>query len=198
MKKVQYLSLIFFIVNSFIYSQNCCYENLSINFTFEVKVNRMKDSCQLSVLIFEKESLKRIQTISMTSDYIFENDFTDCESVRSYVTSVNDTVQDTDNDFGNLIVADFDFNGNEDIVIKKNSGGNGGPMYAFYLQKNGRFIKDDFLTSKIEFFPSIINKSRKTLTTLVHANAVQQCKKVYQYYPEKEIWKLVKKELVEY
>ena len=198
MKKLNYLTLIFFLVHSFVYSQNCSYANLSKDFTFEVKVNRMKDSCQISVLVFQKKSPEKIQAISFTSDYIFENDFTGCSSVRSYSTHINDKLQDADNDFGNIIVADFDFNGNEDIAIKRNSGGNGGPMYAFYLQKNGKFIKDVFLTSKIEFFPSHINKSQKTLTTLVHANASQRCKKIYQYYPKNEVWKLVKKVFVDY
>ena len=43
----------------------------------------------------------------------------------------------------------------EDFAIKKDSGGNGGPLYEFYLQNvRQKFVKDDFLTNTLEFFPS--------------------------------------------
>ena len=158
----------------------------------------MKDSCQVLVSVFQKTSARKIQTVQFTADYIFENDFTDCSAVRSYTTHVNDKLPDTDNDFGNLIVADFNFDGFEDIAVKRNSGGNGGPMYAFYLQKDGTFYNNQFLTETIAFFPTQINKSQHTLTTLVHANAYQQCKKVFQYDPKKEHWKLIRKVFVNY
>lgn len=199
MNKLKYTFLIFLI--SFLSNgQKCIHKNLSKSYDFEIELNRINDdvSCKITLNITDKITSKEVQKIIINSEFIFEKDFKDCSKTRSYSTNVNDKEIDIDNDFGDLIIADFNFDKKEDIAIKRDSGGNGGPLYEFYIQNNNqKFIKDNFLTNTLEFFPSDINMLKKTLTTLVHANAYQKCKIVYKYNLKNKKWKRISKNFVE-
>ena len=105
-----------------------------------------------------------------------------CENVRSYSTNVNDTLIALDNDYGDLIIADFNFDNKDDFAIKRNSGGNGGPEYDYFLQSsNNNFIKNSYLSDSLVFFPSEISKEKKCLMTLVHAGVCHMGKHIYHY-----------------
>ncbi len=98
-----------------------------------------------------------------------------------------------DNDFGDLVVADLNFDSREDFAMIKDSGGNGGPVYNFYIQnESGEFILDKFLTEKMEFFPTRIVKSNRTLITKVHANVCQVGEHTYQLDVKLNKWKQIK------
>lgn len=183
-----------------VYGQNCFHSNLSKKFDFKIDLLRFNESaCDVSIHISEKKDKRNIQIIKFKSEFIFEKDYTDCTTVRSYSTNIKNNTTDIDNDFGDLIVADFNFDGKEDFAIKRESGGNGGPIYFFYLQvNNSKFILDKFLSNNLEFFPFEINHKKKTLTTLVHANAYQKCKSIFKFNPTSKNWKLVSKVLIEY
>ncbi len=199
MKKLKY-SFLIFLISLLANGQKCLHTNLSKSFNFAVELERVKDSssCKIILKVIDKKTSKNTQEIIINSEFIFEKDFKDCGKTRSYSTKINDKTIDEDNDFGDLIIADFDFDGKEDFAIKKDSGGNGGPLYEFYIQKiNNEFVKDDFLTNTLEFFPSKIDNSKKTLTTLVHANAYQRCKMIYKYNPKIKKWKRISKSFVE-
>ena len=113
---------------------------------------------------------------------MFSSDFDICKDVRSYVTGFHAKTQAADNNFGNLIVTDLNFDGREDFAVKRGSGGNGGPFYDYYIQsRNGKFIRQNFLSDEMVFFPSKINKSRQMLTTYVHAGACALSEHIYQY-----------------
>lgn len=199
MKKTKYAFLLF-LISSISYGQKCNHTNLSKAYNFSVKLERIKDSsaCKITLNILDKVTSKELQRIIINSEFIFEKDFKDCSKIRSYSTNINEKEIDVDNDFGDLIIADFNFDGKEDIAIKKDSGGNGGPLYEFYTQNtNNKFIKDTFLSNTLEFFPSYINKSKKTLTTLVHANVYQRCKMVFKYNSKWNKWKRISKTFVE-
>lgn len=193
-------NFLIFLISFLPNGQKCIHTNLSKSYDFSTKLMRVNETsaCKITLSIIDKKTSKEIQKIIINSEYIFEKDFKDCSKIRSYSTSVNNKEIDIDNDFGDLIVADFNFDGKEDIAIKKDSGGNGGPLYAFYTQnRNRKFILDSFLTNTLEFFPSIINKSKKTLTTLVHANVYQSCKMIYKYNSKEKKWKRISKSFVE-
>jgi len=119
--------------------------------------------------------------------------FDDCKNVKSYSTKVNSELPiGGGNDSGNFIVADFNFDGLEDFAIKRDPGGNGGPLYAYFLQaEDKKFYKSSYLSNLVEFFPIEINTIKKTITTLVHANAYQKNKRTFKYNPETKKWKLI-------
>ena len=161
--------------------QVCYHKHLSKQYNFRTEIRRIKnadslfDSCIVTVIISYKNSNKSVQRIRYSSTYFFDTVFRDCNFVRSYITGKNKNVDAYDNDYGDFIVADFNFDNKDDIATKNNSGGNGGPEYYYYIQdNNGKFVVNKFLSEKMGYFPSSINKRSKTLTTTVHAN-------VYQY-----------------
>jgi hypothetical protein len=139
-------------------------------------------------------SKKQVQKILANGTYLFSNVLKNCDFVRSYATGFNKGNEVVDNDFGDLIIADLNFDGKDDFALKKDSGGNGGPVYNFYVQNNGKFILDKFLTEQMEFFPTRINKNNKTLTTFVHANAYQLGEHTYRFAANK--WKETKHKLI--
>ena len=102
-----------------------------------------------------------------------------------------------DNDYGSLIVADFNFDGREDVAIKNDSGGNGGPLYNYYLQNaKGIFVIDDFLTNTVQFFPSEINSLKKYLVTTVHATATQLSETTYRLDTATGQWKKINQRFI--
>ncbi|MDP3929831.1 MAG: hypothetical protein Q8R57_12480 [Bacteroidota bacterium] len=198
-----------FILNIFIFSfkcfgQTCLHKDISKQFNFETNLTRIKtknlfDSCIVKITIIQKETNKPVQTIKIISDYFFEGVYTDCNSKRSYVTLKNLNIEPCDNDFGDIIVADFNFDNREDVALKKDSGGNGGPDYNYYLQDStGKFIINKYLTNNMGYFPIYINGRSKTLTTLVHANAKEQCKSTYKLDTLTNKWKKISKTFVDY
>lgn len=184
--------------SSFGNAQTCNYKKLSRTFDFIVGLQRKQQDATVSVIVVAKSSNKTVQTIQFYSEFIFDTDFKDCNAVRSYSTGINKDITEIDNDFGTFIVADFNFDGKEDFAIKKDSGGNGGPLYRYYLQENGQFKLDVFLSDTMGFFPSEINPDTKTLVTLVHANAYQLSKNSYQYNPKAKNWKKKKTTFLTY
>ncbi|NHM07502.1 hypothetical protein G4D82_09745 [Flavobacterium sp. CYK-4] len=189
---------LFFICSLVVNGQNCLHKNLSKDFNFKIELQRIKDAeCKISLSIINKHT-QAIQSINFDSESIFEKDFKDCSTVRSYTMSIRNKLPGNDNDFGDLIIADYNFDGKEDFAIKKDSGGNGGPLYSYYLQSdNSKFIFNEYLSNQVEFFPSIIDAKKETLTTIVHANAYQDCKTVYKYDSKNKNWKVINRTYVE-
>jgi len=92
-----------------------------------------------------------------------------------------------------LIIVDFNFDGKDDIAIINDSGGNGGPLYNFYIQnQKGLFSLNKFLTEQMSFFPAYINKKEKTLTTFVHAGVNRIAKTIYKFNVADQTWKQIK------
>ena len=183
--------------------QDCSQNSLSNFFNFNTKLTRIHtdnlfDSCIVELKVYNKSNNKLIQTIEFSSTYFFEKVFNDCNNVRSYITEKNQHIDVEDNDFGDLIVADFNFDKKDDFALKKDSGGNGGPVYIFYIQNdNGEFEVDSFLSENMNFFPSKIDANKRTLTTLVHANVYEMCKKTYKLNSN-NYWIMAKKRFVKY
>ena len=182
--------------------QTSSYHNVSKSFDFKVKIHRgmlMEDPCIVTVLLQSKISKKAIQTIKYKAGFLSEDVFTDPNFVRSYSTGKNRKVEVSDYDFGDLVISDLNFDGRDDFAIKNDSGGNEGPFYNFYIQnKNGSFFIDKFLTDSVGSFPKHIIKETKTITTLIHANAHEECKTSYQFNTKKSKWKTIKRTFVKY
>jgi len=167
------------------FGQECVYKDLSKTLYFSVDVTRHDngwlDSCSVKIDIFRKEGNLKAQEIRFESNNLFPKSFIDKTTSRSYTTGYNENIKDNENDWGDLILADFNFDGEEDFAIKGEEGGNGGPLYLFYIQdKSGAFAIDQFLTEEMIFFPKKIDPAKKQLTTLVRANTYEDCERVYQ------------------
>lgn len=182
--------------------QTCLHKNLSKDFNFEIKVKKIKipkeeiDSNAVKIIIYNKIANKK-QEFNFGASYLFKKTFIDCKTVRSYSTGINKNAEIIDNDFGDFIVADFNFDNREDFAVKNDSGGNGGPTYNFYIQdKNKNFALDKFLTTQMAFFPSKFIAKNKRLVTYVHANAYQLSENVFEYNELSKKWKYKASRLV--
>ncbi|WDF78933.1 hypothetical protein PQ469_02800 [Mucilaginibacter sp. KACC 22773] len=174
------------------------YSKLSHKFVFKIQATWFKDTddvarvsnVKLSIL---NKTTNDQQVISFLPGWFFEGVFKSDSASRSYVTGYNKSLEVIDYDFGDLVIADLNFDGKEDLAIKYDSGGNGGPIYNFYLQDNkGYFHKDNYLTDRVGSFPREIDIKHKTITTQVHANVRHEGRKTFKYYPKTKQWRLVK------
>lgn len=191
-----YLIILFFL--SFIFrltGQTCFFTNLSDSFNFKVELIRHKDkgeytsSCTVKLSIYRKSSNKINQSITYESLVLFDKVFKNGGLVRSYQTGKNDSLLFMDNDFGDLIVADFNFDGLDDFAIIKDSGGNGGPVYYYYIQNsNSKFVCNKFLSDTMEFFPVKISKKDQTLETHVHIGVCSYSEMIYFYSYKTNTW----------
>jgi len=183
-------------------AQTCVYRNLSHHYTFKViSVKNTADEVgtsarKVSLLIFKNNKLN--QQINFGAEYLFEGVFKKDTASRSYITGKNKNADVPDYDYGDVVIADLNFDGKEDIAVKHDSGGNGGPRYNFYLQDmHGTFKIDHYLTDYIKSFPEEINNKQKILRTQTHANMRQEASKLFQYNPKTKKWKLLKWEMVD-
>jgi hypothetical protein len=163
--------------------QSYTHTDLSKAFTFTTSLAQAGDSAYqnvhvtykihvASITVSSKLTKKPPQLIRFYTGPLFSAAYHNCNAARSYSTGKNRDADATDNDYGDLIVADFNFDGREDFAAKNDSGGNAGPLYNYYIQQtSGQFTLDQFLTREMQFFPDDINKARRTLTTRVHAGA---------------------------
>lgn len=157
--------------------QACVHADLSNSLTFRVslaadKARATAEAKLVTVAITSTTNGKLHQSIRFPTGLLFSSIYQDCKATRSYSTGKNRDADATDNDYGDFIVADFNFDGLEDFAAKNDSGGNAGPLYNYYIQQaNGQFSPDQFLTQEMQFFPDDISPRRRTLTTRVHAGA---------------------------
>lgn len=150
-----------------IFGQICIHDDLSktLRITTEVK-RRPGDSiealeCPVEVTIIDKVSKKTIQQISFKAYTLGYRSFVSCNCVRSYSTGKNRSAVITDTDFGDIVVADFNFDSREDIAVRSDDE-NGGTYYRFYIQgKDKQFRLDPFLTDSMQFVPTYFNKAKK-------------------------------------
>lgn len=175
-------------------AQHCTLSALSSQFSLDVEHRRdlrreSQDTSWVRVIVTNKRTGNR-QVIRFTANWLFANVFQNCRATRSYSTGVRKSAEVLDNDYGDVIVADFNFDGLDDFAIKRDSGGNAGPTYIFYVQqKNGAFIPDLFLTERMESFPEIRTKQR-ALVTHVYAGGMRGCRTSYHYNNERRSWRL--------
>ena len=144
---------------------------------------------QVAILIIDKRTQRQIQAIRYYSTHLYGGDFKDCQSARSYSTGKNQDAAVSDNDFGDIVVADFNFDGRDDFAIKKESA-NRGAVYTYYVQdSDGHFSLDTFLTETVSWGPYKLNAANKTLQTLIIANVRYMGETTYRFNTKSRKWK---------
>ncbi len=181
-----------FIVRKFIY------HNLSNQFDISLQIRRfisndgIGDSSIVSAVLINKKFHTIFDSVLVKSTLYFCNYFEKDDNVRSYSSGINVQKPIIDNYFGDIIIADLNFDRKDDIAIISDMGGNSGPLYKFFLQNNEhKFVLDRYLTDSMEFFPTIINKGEKTLTTYGHAGVMWVGRHIYKLDIETNTWKLL-------
>jgi len=141
-------------------------------------------------LLVDKASKVTLDSIELYSHFYYESIFKDCKNVISYSTKFNIGKKLVNNDYGDIIVADFNFDNKDDIALINDMGGNGGVFYSYFVQnKDRQFIKDMYLTDSMTYFPSEMNKTKKTLTTYVHAGVCGLGEHIYTFNINNNCWK---------
>lgn len=177
---------------------NCDYKNLSETFVFEVEVVQKSVAFYaITIQILNTKTGKRQDAISFSSTR-FEGAFTDCNASRSYTTAYrSNSLEAADNNFGDFVVADLNFDGLEDFAVKTVTGERIGPLYDFYVQgKDQLFQLDKDLSMLLMNFPNEINPTTKQL---VCTNTVGACKineRRYQLNNETQKWTELSAQLI--
>jgi len=180
----------------------CIQRDLSNSFDFRIKFKRIffkngdNDSCIIKVFILDKKTQKDVDSILITSRLMYENVFKNCDNFRSFITGKNKNKEAPDNDFGEFIIADLNFDSKDDIAIINDSGGNGGVFYNFYIQgENNTFTLDKYLTDSMVYFPSEMIKKKKMLITYVHAGVCGLGEQKY-IYNSTNTWRMISHKII--
>lgn len=176
-------------------NHSCEQVNLSTQFDLAIDFKRYsgtderQDSSYLTVYIKDKETQSTLDSFSISSFFYPSGMFSNCDDMTSFTTGFHADREIIDNYHGEIVVADLNFDGLDDIAVIHDVGGNGGPLYSYYMQTtNKKFILDNFLTDSVRFFPAEINSQTRTLTTYVHAGVCGLSEHVYEYDKKSNIW----------
>lgn len=181
-------------------AQNCNLNKLSAQYDFSITKHLPEvgqDSTRIEVSVYDKEMRVLTQIVKFNSAYLLPSVFENCNLVRSYQTSINSTQNAEMNDYGDFVVADFNFDGKDDFAVKCDSRINGGPSYIYFLQDDKNwFVKDIFLSDEMKIFPSSRSKKDKTLITRISVDGNRYLEKKYKHCPKKKNWKLKKERVL--
>lgn len=173
------------------------HENLSHRYNFQTKIVRLpraqlSDSCLISIHIFDKSGLALPSIIQYSSDFLLGKSSFGNTNVRSYQTGWHEWEPILDGDFGDLVIADFNFDGLEDIAAKREEGGNGGPLYAFFLQSPRQIWEfSPYLSDSVCFFPEVFEPETMTFCNNVRTGAYRVTMSTYQYIPTQKNWQMI-------
>ncbi|WP_310555885.1 XAC2610-related protein [Flavobacterium sp.] len=151
-------------------NQNSSKGNLTLseNFSFKFLTSKSENESikkEIKILL-TNEKTNKIQEIDFIPEALLGS-FNESPSNYSYFSDEKQIIETSEGIevYHKLIVLDVNFDGLEDFAIINYEGGNGGPQYAYYIQKpNKEFVLDTYLTENIRYFPIEINKQEKTLT----------------------------------
>jgi len=188
----------------------CIHKGYSNDFYLKTNFKRFSDgqpghdSCILNVYIFEGKSDHLMDSINISSLEFQTTSFNGCDygmtsshGYRIYSLSIGkDTSNWADNfeDFGDIIVADLNFDKRDDFAIMNNWGQGKGGKYNFYIQNDKKeFELDSYLTDSMIYFPIEINKQKKYLLTKVEIGkcGYDYIYKKYRREKGNNIWKNV-------
>lgn len=176
-------------------TKKCQHFNLSEEFDIKVDFERYvntknyDDSCFVNLSVMDKETKKVMDKILISSRFYYDVIFSDCKNVLSYSTKINLGKEGADNYYGDIIVADLNFDNKDDIVVINDSGSNGGAFYSYYMQNPGKkFVLNKFLTDSVTFFPTKINSKNKTLATYVPGGVCGLGEDIYKLNPKSNTW----------
>ncbi len=175
------------------------YTNLSNKYIYEIiSLKKREDErtffTDVYVNIINKANSKVMYTIHRSGDEVgnlFEDTFNNSSSSRSYITGYNKSKMIVDGDFGDIIILDFNFDGKEDLAIKKDIGRE--CFYDFYIQKSEKeYMLDNFLSNEnLGRFPRIdFVKKKMTYAGVIGAGGWWQSEYIYNQKTNK--WSLIK------
>lgn len=161
-----------------LHAQQCMYGDLSNDYGFEIEITRIprrfskpnaNDSCTIHFKTISKYKSGILSAGTRLEGNINENSFKDCNNSRSYATLKDVNKATTNNDYGDLIVADFNFDGLDDVAVKRYDDPDAIPKYTFFVQLPDcrHFVVENFLTFEVAYFPSFIDNSTKMLTVTI-------------------------------
>ena len=192
------LTVSFSLLLSSIFGQTCIHDDLSQTLRITARAQRKPGdsiiafNCPIEVTISDKASKKSVQIISFIATALYPRSFTKCSWVRSYTTGKNRNATVWDTDFGDIIVADFNFDSREDIAIRSDDE-NSGTYYRFYTQGKDKLFKlDSFLTDSMSIVPTYFNRTKKTLTTYQRAGARFEGEQLYRLDIRKNKWSMIR------
>ncbi len=192
------LTISFSLLLTATFGQTCIHDDLSSTLRITSLAQRQPGdsliafNCPVIVTISDKASKKTIQVITFTAIALYGKSFAKCNRVRSYVTGKNRNVEVVDTDFGDIVVADFNFDSREDIAIRSDDE-NGGTSYKFYIQGENKLFKlDSFLTDTMSFVPTYYNRVKRTLTTYQRAGARYEGEQVYRLDIRTNKWSMIR------
>jgi len=174
-------------------AQSVTYSNLSYKYIYKITVVKSGDKddfrCRLRLYVFKRDG-KLLQVIDVDAGSLHDDDaFKSSKNSRSFITGRGRNLPVEDYDFGDLVIADLNFDGKEDIAVKSGLSADSGPNYTFYMQGNdGLFYIDNYLTANVLSFPKYINAKAKTITTQTHANVSQEDKRTFKYNADTKKW----------
>lgn len=180
-------------------AQNVVDSTTSTNFNFLILVKSKDENtlgkAEIVVKVIDKRTEVETQTIRFVSDFILKSEsYIQNRNNRYYPANV--TIVSNENDCGDLIVADLNFDGREDLALKREEGGNGGPLYNYYLQTPSRnFIFDEYLTNEMSYFPDYIDNKGKSLHVNVRANSSTKEGVNYHYDKFNNVWSKSRSEI---
>lgn len=160
---------------------------------FDLKVEFLKyenDSAAIKIIVFDKNSDLPKDSLTLAADTIWRGVFEDCKNIRSYSdqTILNNEI--SDNYFGDLVISDFNFDGNDDLAVFRNHGNSSGPFYDFLIQQDDlKFISDQFLKDSVRIFPSEIDSADRMIKTFEHLGVCGLIENSYQL-DDSGKWKL--------
>ncbi|GEM_PF-6648523 len=178
----------------------CSFKDLSANFDFTVTVNwaendfDMPFAGSMEVEITDKNSRIKAQVVTVQSEFmavIFDS--FSCANKRSFYTGVNADEEIIDNNWGNFIVRDFNFDNREDFAIKV-ADNNVGSLYAYYVQTDDSFRREDYLSDKVGLMMDSFDSNTLQAYRSAPAGCCKMIHYTYQYSPANHDWALIKTE----
>lgn len=172
--------------------------DISYQVDFNKSIEYNLNSYSISIIVKDKQNGKTLDSIYLLGEYLWRTILENCNDVSSFSTSYQSIYSNsTDNFYGDIVVGDFNFDNRDDIAVVSYSGGNGGPLYYFYMQtENKKFKFDQFLSNTVSYIPRAIDVKNKRLITYEHANAYQETETEYQLNSKTNQWSIVRQELV--
>jgi len=167
----------------------CNYDSVSDEFDFQLSgyTNTTDEDTNnhVSLAIYSKKDRQLIQTIDIEKAPAFTYSCSSFSFRKDYklIDSISDGI------YGDIVVSDFNFDGQEDIAIAFDVGFS--EFFQFYLQENGHFVANDFLTENIGLIPEL-DTTRKTLKTWKRMGAAHVQINVFQYDNDKKQFSTLK------
>ncbi|EHQ26637.1 hypothetical protein [Mucilaginibacter paludis] len=175
---MKYFMFLIFVLLFFDAKGQCClHTDLSRKFDYKVIRLDHKDAdgfareSKIIIELYKKSDKKLFQKIQFKTEGIgLSNVFSKCSDDRSYITGQNMKTEILDGDYGDIVIADFNFDGKEDFAIKYNIPADVGPEYCYFIQGDKGFKKDEYLSNQMLWFPWLINSKKHQLISIVSPN----------------------------